>query len=85
MVTFACGDWLDPRGYAPVGVFWECQNSAQRQLFTLWQVHADLHGGVSKLQRQQIQSRTEAKSITVLNVWFFSHFYIIHSYTFYFM
>lgn len=42
-----CDDSSDPRGHAPVGVFWECQNGAQRQLFTLWQVHADLHGGVS--------------------------------------
>lgn len=43
----ACGDWPDPRGHAPVGVFWECQNSAQRQFFTFWQIHANLHGGVS--------------------------------------
>lgn len=43
-----CGDWLDPRGHALAGIFWECQNSAQRQLITLWQIHTNLHGGVSR-------------------------------------
>lgn len=38
----------DPGSHAPIGVLWQCQNGAQRQLFTFWQIHADLHGGVSQ-------------------------------------
>lgn len=47
---YFCVLWLsaDTRGHPLVRVFWECQNSAQWQLFTLWQIHTNLHGGVSK-------------------------------------
>lgn len=69
---YSCVMWLDAdtRGHPPVRVFWECQNSAQWQLFTLWQIHTNLHGGVSnKIFSDFIKLRTLSSYLSERAKW----------------